>query len=284
MSPQGSGVHVAGDEQRGGSMLADGCPGVCAVANLAEQYRPKVWADVAGQDAAVKAIRTVLDSRGWGARSWWITGASGMGKTTLAKLIAAEGASEFGTDELDAGSLTPAKLRETERGYSCRPLPVDGKAGWCLIVNECHRLRKDTVAAFLDVLERLPPYVVWVFTTTKQGQASLFEDDKDGDCQPLVSRCTEIVLADGPYVRLALARRAKEVGMAAGCDGLPESVYQAAIEGCKGNLRALLQRVESGQLANAARLECERYLQRPLADQDGLTRSRMQGLLKSLDA
>ena len=34
---------------------------------LSEQYRPKTWADVAGQDAAVRAIRTVLD-RGWGGR------------------------------------------------------------------------------------------------------------------------------------------------------------------------------------------------------------------------
>jgi len=205
-----------------------------------------------------------------------------MGKTTLAKLIAAEGASDFATDELDAGSLTPAKLREMERSYSVRPLPIGGKAGWALVVNECHRMRRDTVAALLDVLERLPDYVVWIFTTTKQGQASLFEDDTSGDCAPLVSRCVEIALADGPGVRQALAKRAKVVAMSAGCDGLPDSVYAAAIDGCKGNIRALLQRVESGQLANAARLECERYLQQPLDRQDSLVRARMQKQLAEL--
>jgi replication-associated recombination protein RarA len=251
------------------------------MASLAEEFRPKVWADVAGQDAAVKAIRSVL-SRGWGGRAWWLTGASGMGKTTLAKLIAQQGASELATEELDAGSITPAKLRELERSYSMRPLPIDGKTGWAIVVNECHRLRKDTVAAFLDVLERLPDYVVWIFTTTRQGQASLFDDDRAGDCAPLVSRCVEVELADGPGVRQALAQRAKTVAMAAGCDGLPDSVYTAAIEGCKGNLRALLQRVESGQLAKAARQTAMAFLQQPIDQQDALTRAQMQRLLAEL--
>src|SRR5262245_32236000 len=102
---------------------------------LTEQYRPATWADVVGQDEAVEQVQTVL-RRGWGGRAWWITGQSGTGKTTLAKLIASEGASDLATDELDAGSLTPAAVRECERRYACKPLPVDGKAGWCLLVNE----------------------------------------------------------------------------------------------------------------------------------------------------
>lgn len=222
------------------------------MAALHEQYRPRTWADVAGQDDAVASIRAVL-ARGWGGRAWWITGASGTGKTTLAKLIAGEGASELATDELDAGSLTPARLRDLERDYRLRPLPIDGKSGWALVVNECHKLRKDTVTALLDVLERLPDYVTWVFTTTKQGQASFFADDEAGDTAPLVSRCVEIALADGPEARLAFARRAKAVAMAAGIDGLPESVYSACVGSCKGNLRAVLQRIESGQLLREAR-------------------------------
>lgn len=245
---------------------------------LHEEYRPRTWGEVAGQEDAVRAIRRTL-ARGWGGRAWWITGASGTGKTTLAKLIASEGASAFATDEIDAGSLTPAKLRELERGYCCRPLPVDGKAGWALVVNECHKLRRDTVTALLDVLERLPEYVSWVFTTTKQGQASFFADDDTGDTAPLVSRCVEVVLEDGPAVRLALARRAKAVGVAAGCDGLPEAVYEAAVDACKGNLRAVLQRLESGQLGKAARQQALAYLQQPIDQQDGPTRAAMQKLI-----
>jgi len=86
--------------------------------------------------------------------------------------------------------------------HSRRPLPIDGKAGWCIVVNECHGLRKDTVRALLGTLERIPDYVVWVFTTNT-GQARFFDDDSDGDAAPLVSRCQESRLADGPAVRKA---------------------------------------------------------------------------------
>src|SRR5262249_48227960 len=99
-----------------GSLRAGRVGGGRDMGTPAEQYRPKTWADVAGQDAAVRAIRTVLE-RGWGGRAWWLVGPSGTGKTTLAKLIAAEGASDFTTEEHEAGSLTPAKVRELERQY-----------------------------------------------------------------------------------------------------------------------------------------------------------------------
>lgn len=251
---------------------------------LHEQYRPRTWDDVAGQDAAVRSIRRVL-ARGWGGRAWWITGASGTGKTTLAKLIAAEGASEFGTEEHDAGSLTPAKVRELERQYAGRMLPVNGKSGWAIVVNECHGLRKDTVRCLLDVLERLPGHVVWVFTTTRQGQASLFEDDTDGDCAPLVSRCVEVPLADDADSRSAMARRAKQVAMAAGCDGFPEGAYTAALAACKGNLRALLGKVESGQLARVAAAELGRELAAtPLQSQNPTRRAEVQAMLRTLAA
>ena len=66
---------------------------------LHEQYRPTTWGGVVGQDEAVKRFRTIA-KRGVGGRAFWIAGPSGTGKTTIARLIAAEIADPFNRIEL----------------------------------------------------------------------------------------------------------------------------------------------------------------------------------------
>lgn len=208
--------------------------------NLADKHRPQSLDDVAGQADAVAQIRTVL-ARGWGGRAWWITGPSGCGKSTLARIIAALGADELGVEEIDSQTLTPAKLRDIEGEMQYRMLGL--KTGKAYIVNEAHGLRKDTIRQLLVVLERLPEHCCWIFTTTATGQAGLFENDVSGDAAPLLSRCIEVTLQPGGK---AFAERAKRVAMAEGIDGLPLSVYEAAVAASNGNLRRVLQRIESG--------------------------------------
>ncbi len=45
---------------------------------LYEQHRPTDYADVAGQDKAVRTLRA-LGARGLGGRALWLTGQSGTG-------------------------------------------------------------------------------------------------------------------------------------------------------------------------------------------------------------
>lgn len=227
------------------------------VMNLAEQYRPSTFAEVVGQDRAIAEIQAV-SKRGWGGRAWWITGASGTGKSTLARIVATEGADPFNVEEIDAGALTPAALHDLEesmrfRGFGAKP----GKA---YIVNEAHGLRRDTIRLLLVVLERLPAHCCFIFTTTKAGQESLFEDDVSGDASPLLSRCTEITLDNGDATQLAFAKRALEIARREGCDGLPLCVYKSAVAKAKGNMRAVLQRVESGAFKADAKEVIEREL------------------------
>ena len=210
---------------------------------LHEQYRPTSFEDVVGQDRAVRSIKQVI-ARGWGGRAWWFTGFSGTGKSTLARIIAQHGADEFGIEEIDAGLLTPAALREIEDGLRFRGL--GNNPGRVVIVNEAHGLRRDTIRLLLVTLERLPSHAVFIFTTTAQGQQSLFEHDVSGDASPLLSRCTEIVLANDDEAKRAFAVRARQIAVAEGIDGVPEQCYAAAAVSCKGNMRALLQRIESG--------------------------------------
>jgi hypothetical protein len=63
------------------------------------------------------------------------------------------------------------------------------KTGRAFIVNEAHGLPKDVIRQFIVVLERIPAHVVWLFTTTCEGQESLFENYADGS--PLLSRCLD---------------------------------------------------------------------------------------------
>lgn len=150
---------------------------------LYETYRPSTWDSVAGQDKAVTALKRLSGIR-WGGRAIWISGQSGQGKTTLARLYAAEGAEPLNTVELDAGELTPARVRDMAIDSLYHGL--GNKTGRAYIVNEAHGLRKDTIRSLLVELERIPGHAVWIFTTTRDGQESLFEDYDDAGppCNP----------------------------------------------------------------------------------------------------
>src|SRR4051794_2049193 len=108
------------------------------MAPLAEQYRPRTWADVAGQDKIVNRIQA-LAKRGLAGRAYWISGQSGTGKTTIARLIAQEVADADLIQEVDAAGLTVAELVALEREMSVFGW---GKGGRAYIVNEAHALRK----------------------------------------------------------------------------------------------------------------------------------------------
>jgi hypothetical protein len=107
----------------------------------------------------------------------------------------------------------------------------------------------------------LPEHVVFVFTTTKAGQEFLFDTNDCGDAAPLVSRCIEIELSADDATQAAFARRAKQIAKQEGIDGLPDSIYSKAISAVRGNMRALLQRIESGKFRSDARESLEKELQ-----------------------
>ena len=93
--------------------------------NLYEQYRPKTFDEVVGQEKVIGKLQR-LAKRGLGGRVYWITGSSGTGKTTLARIIASEVSDDFAVIEIDGSDLTMDKVREYERW--CRSKPIGGPA------------------------------------------------------------------------------------------------------------------------------------------------------------
>lgn len=206
---------------------------------LIEKCRPKEWTDVVGQEKTITVIDK-LRPRGLGGRAYWISGASGTGKTTIAFLLASEVANNLFINEIDASSLTPAKLTEYEQQTTYQSAWDGG--GWAYIINEAHGLRKDTIRKLLDHLERLPEKVIIIFTTTTENM-SLFEEGLDSN--PLLSRCIELKLAKSGLAP-KFAKRAREIALEEGLDGQPESEYLKLANRCKSNMRMMLQEIEKG--------------------------------------
>jgi DNA polymerase III gamma/tau subunit len=210
--------------------------------NLSEQHRPRTLPELIGQSRAVKIVERIAE-RGIGGRAFWISGATGIGKTTLARIIAGMVADPFYVAEYDSAddftSTHVDRMRETMHLYSL------GKGGRAWIINEAHGLRRAVVRQLLGILERLPEHCVVIFTTTRDGQDALFEDHIDA--HPLLSRCVQIPLTNQGLAQ-AFAKRARQIADAEGVNGKPESVYLRLVQRCRNNMREVLQAVESGEM------------------------------------
>ena len=209
--------------------------------NLFEKYRPTSFADVIGQDKAVRSV-DLLRKRGFGGRAIWLSGPSGTGKTTIARLIASEVADDWSTIEIDATGLTAADIERI--ADKARGKTITGR-GWCIIVNEAHGLTRGTIRKLLTTMEPIPASTTWIFTTTCEGQENLFGEQEDS--HPLLSRCNMIALSQRGLAD-SFAKRIREIAQAEGLDGKPIEAYKRLVQEHRQNFRACLSDIESGKM------------------------------------
>src|SRR3989344_4415294 len=161
---------------------------------LYRKYRPKSFDEVIGQEQVVRVLNNSL-KQGRVAHAYLFSGPRGVGKTTIARLVAKalncaksdfHGKSDFNgsvpcntcesCNEFNAGSsfnlieIDAASNRGIdevrELRESVRFVPSKGKYK-VYVIDECHQLTKDAFNALLKTLEEPPAHAIFILATTE---------------------------------------------------------------------------------------------------------------------
>ncbi|MEX2052439.1 MAG: DNA polymerase III subunit gamma/tau [Candidatus Paceibacterota bacterium] len=132
---------------------------------LYRKYRPKIFAEVVGQEQIVSVLESSVKSKKV-SHAYLFVGSRGTGKTTVARIFAKEiGVSVNDLYEIDAASNRGIDdIRTLREGV--RVLPFDSKYK-VYIIDEVHMLSKDAWGALLKTLEEPPEHVIFILATTE---------------------------------------------------------------------------------------------------------------------
>ena len=170
---------------------------------LARKWRPKTFADLVGQEHVVKALRNALE-KGRLHHAYLLTGTRGVGKTTIARILAKSLNCEHPKEgepcgqcqscrdidagrfvdllEIDAASNTGIdNIREVLENAQYAPTAGKYKV---YIIDEVHMLSKSAFNAMLKTLEEPPEHVKFILATTDPHKVPV----------TVLSRCLQFVL------------------------------------------------------------------------------------------
>ena len=132
--------------------------------SLAVKYRPHAFEDVCGQESIIKILNMQASTKRV-SNAYLFCGASGCGKTTIARIFASKINEGKGTPiEIDAASHNGVEAVKTlVKGASERSLDSEYKV---IILDECHSITNQGWQAFLKGIEEPSEYTIFIFCTT----------------------------------------------------------------------------------------------------------------------
>lgn len=132
--------------------------------SLAVKYRPKEFEDVVQQASTIRILMRQLELEQY-AHCYLFAGASGCGKTTLARLFANKINKGMGSPiEIDAASNNGVdNIKAIIKSAQERSIDSKYKV---YIIDECHSLTNQAWQAMLKCIEEPPTYTIFIFCTT----------------------------------------------------------------------------------------------------------------------
>jgi DNA polymerase-3 subunit gamma/tau len=219
---------------------------------IARKWRPSTFDEVIGQEHVTRTLTNAIQS-GRVAHAYLFTGPRGVGKTTVARVLAkslncADGptAAPCGTcpacreialgTSMDVMEIDGASNRGIDEirnlRESVRYAPVGGKKK-VYIIDEVHMLTQEAFNALLKTLEEPPPHVVFVFATTQPLKVP----------QTIVSRCQRFDFRRIPAG--LIAERLKQICDTEGykCDSAALGLVSQRADGSMRDAQSMLEQV-----------------------------------------
>ena len=210
---------------------------------IARKWRPQTFEDVIGQPHVTRTLQNAI-RLGRVAHAYLFTGARGVGKTSVARILAKALNCEKGPSQTPCNECS--NCREITKGSSVDVLEIDGASNRGIdsirelrdtvryrpaksrykiyIIDEVHMLTTEAFNALLKTLEEPPEHVLFIFATTEPHKIP----------STILSRCQRF-----DFRRISTTQIVEHLSSIAGSEGagLSEAVVYAVAREADGSMR-----------------------------------------------